>query len=608
MADGYIYHDSTLPQDNEFLFSNRQYVWVPDSNGGTYGTSQVIFDLASLSNSGKIFCAKDSFLSIPLVLHGNLSVATTNAAENVFALSLKSMPALVHSLSVEITNSSVTNLANFSNLDINYKMLSTASQSWHDTMGPSIGFQKDSVSGLDIQGLNGNLGTNATTFTATETNNYIHSQTFTPSAGFAGSDALQNKGRLARQSQTSFDPSQFPQCIPAGSVDATMQQCGKNYCVKTTTDIVHYVQANIPLACLHDLFEKLPLCKGIYIRLIVNLNTNCRLTATLHAPTAGAIAVPTVPTAAAIRTPTGVGALNTAQAAATASTEGWFDGVQVSTYNGTLPFMVSPISQHNAYVPTEGGVLYFPNPMPRTSRGFTINADTNLTVTLNIGRSSQNAAYQSGVQQCRIYACCYEFTPQFESEFFAAIPQKRILYEDRNNVFTIPGIQPGQPFSTIVTNGVSRPRYLLIQPKVNTTSNGNLDPFTSPFTSSPCTCAPFGGLIKDFNVLVSGVAIYQQNYNYRWESFLHEFAQKNSLNGKMDMALTSGLISQTEWEQGYGFVVVDLSRRVDQASDNISRSIQVIGTNGSAYVCDLLVTVVYERELQISTTTGTLIA
>jgi len=592
MADGYLFHDSTLPQENEFIFSNRQYVWIPDSNSGVYGTSQVIFDLASLSNSGKIFSAKDSFLSVPLVLHGNFSAATLNTPENAFALSLKSMPALIHSLSVEITNSSVVNLANFSNLDINYKLLSTSSQNWHDTMGPSIGFQKDTVTGLDIQDITGIGLRNGANVINTETNVNIDQQLFTPAAGFGNGESLQNKGRLARMQQTSFDPAQYPNVIPAASIDAVMQQTGKQYMTRTTTDLVYYIQANIPLACMHDLFDKLPLCKGIYIRLILNLNTNCKVTAALTAPTAGEQQL--------------VANGATAARNAIASTEGRFGNVVVSTFNGTLPIQISPISQHNAYV-SQGSPQYLPNPMPRTSRGLLVDEDANLTVTLNIAKSSQNAAFQTGISQCRIYAACLEFAPDFEGKYFEAVPQKRILYEDRLNVFTIPNIQAGQPFSTIITNGVSRPRYLLIQTKVNTASNGNIDPFLSPFTSSPCTCAPMSGLIKDFNVLVSGVAIYQQNYNYRWESFLHEFSQKNTLNAGMDSSLTSGLISQTDWELGYGFYVVDLSRRTDQATDNISRSIQVIGTNAAAYAVDLYCTIVYERELVLSTTTGTLI-
>ena len=52
--DEYAFHTSTAEQDSEFLFSNRQFVFVPDQNNATYANSQVLFDLASFSNSGKL--------------------------------------------------------------------------------------------------------------------------------------------------------------------------------------------------------------------------------------------------------------------------------------------------------------------------------------------------------------------------------------------------------------------------------------------------------------------------------------------------------------------------------------------------------------------------
>ena len=36
MADEYDIQQSLLEQDEEFLMQNRQYTWIPDSNGGSY--------------------------------------------------------------------------------------------------------------------------------------------------------------------------------------------------------------------------------------------------------------------------------------------------------------------------------------------------------------------------------------------------------------------------------------------------------------------------------------------------------------------------------------------------------------------------------------------
>ena len=128
MADEYAYYSSQVQDKNEFLFSNVQQNYVTDSNGGNYPNSQVVFDLATLSNSGKFIDFNSSFITVPLVL--NVALTTTGGAsvENAFIASLKNgYHQLINSLSVEIANMQVVNLTNTSHLDINYRLLTTSS-------------------------------------------------------------------------------------------------------------------------------------------------------------------------------------------------------------------------------------------------------------------------------------------------------------------------------------------------------------------------------------------------------------------------------------------------------------------------------------------------
>ena len=53
MADEFSYSTSCEEQETDFEFSSRQFAYVPDQNSGNYPNSQITFDLASLSNSGK---------------------------------------------------------------------------------------------------------------------------------------------------------------------------------------------------------------------------------------------------------------------------------------------------------------------------------------------------------------------------------------------------------------------------------------------------------------------------------------------------------------------------------------------------------------------------
>ena len=86
-----------------------------------------------------------------------------------------------------------------------------------------------------------------------------------------------------------------------------------------------------------------------------------------------------------------------------------------------------------------------------------------------------------------------------------------------------------------------------------------------------------------------------------------ENRQANAVNGGLYLGLSSGILSQSDFENGYGFVYVDLSRNISQASDDTSRSIQVVGLNSSAVMVDYYCIVGYERSITLSTSTGSLV-
>ena len=86
-----------------------------------------------------------------------------------------------------------------------------------------------------------------------------------------------------------------------------------------------------------------------------------------------------------------------------------------------------------------------------------------------------------------------------------------------------------------------------------------------------------------------------------------ENCQSNAVNGGLSLGLSSGLLSQSDFENGYGFVYVDLSRKISQASDDISRSIQVVGLNSSAVMMDYYCIIGYERSITLITSTGSLV-
>ena len=566
-ADTFSFQSSLAPQVNDFIMASRQFTWIGDSNGTSYPSGQIVFDLAGLSNSGKFIDWSQTNLVIPLVLNVQNTSAVAggfgaNVIENAFCASFKNgFHHLIHSMSVEITNNQVVSLTPFSNLDINFRLLT---KSCYDDMlnfAPSFQFSKDNAESINysagpVAGGQAVAQPNG----PGEYNNKIAQHLFNPTEGYMNGAYQVNDGRLKRMNVTSYDATQASQ--PIYTTQQMCNQVGKASVVYSAQNITYYALATIPLRMLHDIFRKLPLTMGMYVRLTINTNTACMVT------------IGTTPVNGQV------------PASYTNNT------LQVSSQNSIIPFMLSPVGA--------GG-------------GFNCGASTQITATLGIARGYQGAIgfTHPTLQQCRIYACMYDMSPSFASTYLSNMSVKKILYNDILS-FQSTNIPPNTPQSQILTNGISRPRYLIGIPQLasafvpNGGTGTGYGPMASPFSSAPGTCCPQARLIN-FNVLLSGTNLYQNAYTMNFESFLQELRQCNCLNGGLDLGISNGLISQSDWENGYGFVFVNLDRKDSQANDDISRTIQVQYTNGSNVPIDYFWIVGFERTISINTSTGSLV-
>jgi hypothetical protein len=503
-----------------------------------------------------------SHIAIPLVLNVNLSTACAGSVENVFAASLKnSFLQLINSISLEINNCSVVNLTNLSNIACTFQTLTSASLEDSTNYLPSLNFVKDTAESITY-----NVNASAAGFG--ECNNVIAPTLFNPTSGWGKTSFTQNQGRLARMVNTSFDPAGIAPAVSNYTSTTATQLSLKNYATQDTQNITYYILATIPLKSIHDIFRKLPLTRGTYARLILNTNCNCSTTVTTNA--------------------TGTA----------------YTSCVSSTQNGVLPFMLSPCGAGNGFVPATG-------------------AATTVTATMAIAKFG---AYSHQIQASRLYCALMDFSPLYEERYFSMVPTKKVLYQDVLQ-FSSLGIAPNGTVNQLLSSGISRPRALLIVPILSAQTNGTKDirtntfsagtniagsqtstfsPMASPFTSSPATCMPFS-TVGNFNVLISGVPLYSTNLNYKMEHFLQEIRSANSINGGLTIGMSSGLLSQTDYENGYGYIYCDLSRKTGQASDDISRSIQLTFQNLSNCYCDFISYIFYEREITISTSTGSLV-
>jgi hypothetical protein len=297
MADSFTLQNSLQEQSDDYLFQNRQYTYVTDSNNSSYNQGgQVILELSGISNSGKYLDTNQSYISIPLVTTLYAVEGVFNdSVENAFAVSLKNgYTSLISSLQIECTNNSVTSIMQYSNVMMNHTLLTTMCKDDESNYGASIGFAKDSVSGISYQSAASNIGLG-------ECNNSIANTVFTPTAGYGKSNS-ENKGRLERMKTSSYDP------LVTGDSVSNLSLTGKSYCLRDGAAgklINYYSVGHLPLNILSDFFAKFPLCKGMFLKITLNLNANCSTMMTID---------------------------NT----------GRYTSVTSSSQNGQVPYMISP--------------------------------------------------------------------------------------------------------------------------------------------------------------------------------------------------------------------------------------------------------------------------
>ena len=197
-----------------------------------------------------------------MTLNSIASQMNNTTGENNFAASLKNgYHQLIHSMNAELGNNSVVSTSSYTNMAINYQLLTGMSREDEQNFGTTIGFSKDEALSLRYLAAANPPGLG-------EVNNVITRPNFDPAAGYGASAYLQNQGRLNRMiNSTSYDVAMentenLAQVIASGKNfsqrDATVQNPGAG----TGTVVNYYIIATIPLHILCDLFAKMPLVKG----------------------------------------------------------------------------------------------------------------------------------------------------------------------------------------------------------------------------------------------------------------------------------------------------------------------------------------------------------
>jgi hypothetical protein len=227
-SDQFMMEHSMMPENDKYLFENKQYIYIPDGQNGSYSNPQVTFECTSLTNSDRYVGFSEGFITIPLVLavQGLFTLSTSNA----FAASLKNgYHQLINSIQVQISGNDVVTLSNLSNLKINYDIINTWSNDYATNFGQSLGFSGLDTSNSTIYNPVGTASSNG----VGECNNSIIQTLFSPAGGYLATNNS-NVGRLNRMLQnTSYDPIGLNTVAAASGLFLPASTCtllGKNYC------------------------------------------------------------------------------------------------------------------------------------------------------------------------------------------------------------------------------------------------------------------------------------------------------------------------------------------------------------------------------------------
>ena len=267
MADLYEIVSSMAEQGHDFAFKNKINVRIPDTNNGSYPSSQVNFNLSSLTTNNYFLSCKQSTIEIPYVVGvavsgAGASILTTTSAHMV-ALK-KSVVDLVNGISVQLNENSIINFSDLSNLHYQFKVLSTWSQDDVNVMGDVINFAKNPAESYLYQA-------------AASVNGIGECNNILVDAPFAGVNTyvqgIANKGLVRRMKQTSYNPANTTLALYTNASKSDTRQ--KSYWLQSsTTQSYYYMMVTIPLTELHDLFGKLPLIRNPYFKITLQMHTS----------------------------------------------------------------------------------------------------------------------------------------------------------------------------------------------------------------------------------------------------------------------------------------------------------------------------------------------
>ena len=577
--DSLVYDMSQTSEVQPQVFTKKDWLNILDNQSQNYSGNQCVIDTSQLANSNKYMNYREAYLSVPLLLTLNQTATGVGIVPSVaatscdYSLALKNWSgSLIHSLTLDYNGTTIIQQTGFQGIWNTFKLYSSLSLNDIQAEGATIGFfpdnplsfQLNTVASIDGIGITNNR--NALVANGPVVTGALNSYTSS------------NEGIAQRQMLINYDSAALTGVgASAFSVLNTQAAINSLYKASVLTKVdgsagpatigVFQQQAmvQIKLKHLHSFFDNVPLLKGVFMKLTLNLN-------------------------------------NTSFAFTSAGVGGVITLTSVSTaYGGINPLMLvsAGVGSGNVASLAAGGTSYIAS--------IAVGAKP-------IAAGVSVAGVQNGslAQSVTLNVPAYSFNPTFEASYLSN-SVRRVDYTDiYQYLIQNVGATSGQ-VNALVSNGIAGIQSVLVVPFFSpvTSVAGNtgiqVPQYQSPYdTAGTGTTAPLAHL-TNFNVVIAGQNMIYNQQRYTYEAFNNQLYGNLAVNGGQTDGLASGLIDQLKFETSQCFHYVNCARMLP-VEESIPKSVSIIGQNTSSYALDLFVFVEYKCGISIDCLTGARVA
>ena len=573
-CDKLVFDLATEIEGSPSIFVKKDWLNILDNQNGNYSANQSVVDTSQLSNSNKFLSYREAYISIPMLItltsNGAATFApATSGTSADYSIGLKNwFGQIVHSFTLDYNGTTIIQQTPFINMWNSFKLMTTLSWSDVQTMGATIGFYPDDP-------LSWSYNTTATTSGVGVCNNTNYTTSgFSTIVNGQDNNYKANNGNigfLRRQTYINYDDSGLIGTSSGGNVQysALLPGVAANTLwksrVSAKVDVANglpgvfqiSIRATVYLKHLHSFFQMVPLLKGVYMKMTLNLNNS---SCVVSSAAGGALSLSSSTVAV----------------------------------GGVQPLMIA------SRITSNGGIA--------------LGAGT-YTASLSVGNRCLNSS-QTGIagvsegvngNNIFLYVPAYTFNPVFEQAYLSN-PIKNIVYSDLYQ-YQVLNTQADGQINQLLTNGLANLKSVLILPFFNqvipgSTTAGQTGPvYKSPF--DPAGTGPTSPLclLTNFNVVVSGQNAIYNTQRYSFEQFNNQLYGCNAVNGGMTDGLTSGLIDHLGFEMEYCYYYVNVERMLP-IEQSVPKSVQVVGQNKSLLPINLWCFIEYSVSVSIDIISG----